>query len=120
MHRNVFNLRKLTALFTLMGGLMAVEPGAQAAAPVNDLCADAMLIPDVGPFPVLTTPVDITDAGTSGDPADTTCSAGNSRSVWYRFRPTQSALYSLTVSMDTATTVRDTVRATPWVLAEGL
>jgi hypothetical protein len=83
------------------------------AAPVNDLCAGAESIPGSGPFPYFSSiTADVSTATTTGDPAAPACSsAGASHSIWYRFTPTATALYTLSVSEDTATTVPDTVMA---------
>jgi hypothetical protein len=74
-----------------------------------------MVVPDNGPFPYLTTPVDVLDATTNGDPvlpAIGDCRSGSvSRSVWYRFTPATTALYTVSTCTDTATTLPDTVMA---------
>ncbi len=81
--------------------------------PINDLCAGAMIIPSTGPFPH-TTPIipDLTGATTTGDPLAPSCSFGpRSRSVWFRFAPTQTGTYSFSTCADapTGTTVDDTL-----------
>lgn len=87
----------------------------QGAVPPNDTCAGAAAIPAAGPFPYLTPLVpDITDATSAGDPLTPPCLRSGStvsRSIWYTFTPAQTALYSLSLAYDTATTVDDTVMA---------
>jgi hypothetical protein len=88
------------------------------AAPANDLCSGAEVIPGAGPFPALSSvTANISDATTTGDPvAVPSCAfAGGpvSRSIWYSFTPAATASYTLSVCADTptATTVDDTVMA---------
>jgi hypothetical protein len=82
-----------------------------AAPPANDLCSGAEIIPGAGPFPYLssiTTSID--EATVLGDPPPpTNCYGGAiSRSVWYRFAPTASGLYTVSLKF-TATTMQDTL-----------
>jgi len=81
--------------------------------PSNDLCSGAEIIPGSGPFPYLSTVVDVTDATTTGDPAAPSCQSDVSRSVWFSFTPAVTALYDLSVCAEapTATTLEDTVLA---------
>src|SRR5689334_4440432 len=83
----------------------------QAAPPANDQCSGAEIIPGAGPFPYLSsvTP-NINEATVIGDPpAPTNCYDGPiSRSIWYRFAPAQSGLYTVTLKF-TATTLQDTL-----------
>jgi len=83
------------------------------AAPPNDTCAGAEIVPGAGPFPYLSGTYDITDATIAGDPPVPSCQANVSRSVWFRFAPTESGLYSFSLCGDapTTTTVADTVLA---------
>jgi hypothetical protein len=85
----------------------------QAAAPVNDTCQGAFIIPNT--FPYLTPLVDVSDATTNGDPVLPPiglCRSGSvSRSVWYVFTPAATALYTISTCTDTATTLPDTVIA---------
>jgi hypothetical protein len=85
-----------------------------AAAPNNDLCANAIVVPASGPFPVLTDPVVVSLATTNGDPALPPigpCRSGSvSRSIWYRFTPSVTALYTVSTCTDTTTTL-DTLMA---------
>jgi len=84
-----------------------------AAAPSNDLCSAAEVIPGNGPFPYLTPAEDLTDATTMGDPPAPSCQPDVSRSVWFEFTPAETAFYDLTVCSDapTSTTLEDTVLA---------
>jgi uncharacterized repeat protein (TIGR01451 family) len=81
--------------------------------PANDLCASAEVIPATGPFPSLSSVVDITDATIDGDPPTPSCQTDVSRSVWFSFTPATSATYTFSVCADapTATTVEDTILA---------
>lgn len=92
------------------GGLL------RAAGPPGDLCTNATLIPGSGPFPYFTPVLSIAGTTTSGDPAFSCDTADNStvvNSLWYRFTPTRTAVYTLSTCSDapTATTVGDTVMA---------
>lgn len=83
-------------------------------APANDTCAGAEVIPPAGPFPYLTAVTgDITDATSAGDPSAPTCQTSVSRSIWYRFTPSATAMYTISSCADapTGTTVDDTVMA---------
>jgi hypothetical protein len=90
--------------------LFVTLSSSQAAAPANDLCSGAQLIPTNGPFPYVTTTVDLNQATTTGDPGMPSCQGDVSRSVWYKFSPSTTATYSFT-TCGTATTVDDTVLA---------
>jgi len=84
-----------------------------AAPPANDLCSGAEIVTPAGPFPYLTAVTDLTDATTTGDPSTATCAdvPNLSRSVWYKFVPGTTALYTISSCQDapTGTTVLDTV-----------
>ncbi len=81
-----------------------------AAPPANERCSGAEIIPPAGPFPYLSSIVDIKDATLAGDPPAPSCSSVNVRSaVWYRFTPATTRRYTLSVGTDTATSVLDTV-----------
>lgn len=93
----------LLALLVAVGG-----PGVACLAagpPPNDLCLGALSVPGAGPFPHLTPVVEVSCAGTAGDPVPApTCGVTNlSRSVWYRFTPTAGGSYVFSVGADTAT-----------------
>src|ERR1051325_448897 len=80
----------------------AAAPRAPQAAPANDLCSGAEVIPAAGPFPYNTaiTP-DITDATITGDPPTPSCPTGSvSRSIWYTFTPSTSANYTIATCTD--------------------
>ena len=92
-------------------GLMVAALELQAGPPANDQCSGAEIIPGAGPFPYLSSIItNIQDATTVNDPPPpTNCYAGEiARSVWYRFAPTQSGLYTVTLKF-TATTLQDTL-----------
>ena len=90
--------------------LALLSSPAFGAAPANDLCANADLIPGNGPFPHLTPLRDLTEATQTGDPRLPICQTNVARSVWYRFTPSQTGLYALsTCDAITATTEGDTV-----------
>jgi uncharacterized repeat protein (TIGR01451 family) len=91
----------------------AWEAAGPFAVPTNDQCAGAEVVPGGGPFPYLTAATDLTDASTTGDPSSSTCVdlPSLSRSIWYRFVPTTTALYTISSCQDggAGTTVVDTV-----------
>jgi uncharacterized repeat protein (TIGR01451 family) len=76
--------------------------------PANDHCAGAQGIPSAGPFPYLTTTVDVTAATTAGDPA---FCATASHTAWHTFTPATTATYTITTCQAAApgTTATDTV-----------
>jgi len=101
-------------LWLLMLAFVHCILGQVSAAPINDTCAGAELIPGAGPFPHVTAVTDITTATLSlTDPPITNSflSTRVIRSVWYRFTPAATALYTVTTCSDAgaATTVEDTV-----------
>lgn len=102
--------RMMVAVALICGALSA-----SAAAPVNDLCENAITIPPDGAFPHFTAPVDMTEATTNGDPPEASCliEMASSRSVWYVFQPGQTDVYRISTcpEANTGTTVRDTVMA---------
>lgn len=93
----------------------------RAAAPLstNDTCASAVTVPNSGPFPYWTPVIDISNATTNGDPSlifDDGTNVFNyqtslTHSVWFKFTPTLTALYTLSLGADTVTTIDDTVLA---------
>ena len=91
----------------------AATEAAVLAVPVNDQCGGAEVIPGPGPFPYLSSVVDITDATTTGDPPTPSCQANVSHSVWFAFTPVTGTGYTFSVCAGdpTATTVEDTVLA---------
>jgi hypothetical protein len=83
------------------------------AIPANDLCPGAEVIPGAGPFPYLTSTIDLTDATITNDPPAPSC-VGTvlSRSVWYHFTPAMTGDYTiLSCASGTGTTVSDTFMA---------
>ncbi|HXI50666.1 MAG TPA: hypothetical protein VNH84_04160, partial [Candidatus Saccharimonadales bacterium] len=84
---------------------------AEAAPPPNDTCAGAIVVTNV---PFFSQPVDVSEASTAGDPplpAGDDFNQDVRRSVWYKFRPPTTGLYTFFVAYDTATIVEDTVMA---------
>jgi hypothetical protein len=94
--------------------LLTASNSVFAAAPVNDICSGAEVIPASGPFPYQTSTTDITLATTTGDPV-ALCgdSSQFSRSLWYKFAPAVSGPYLISTcpTAPTGTTVDDTVMA---------
>ena len=84
-----------------------------AAPPVNDTCAGAIVISNA--FPYLTPIVDVADATTNGDPVlppiGDCLSGPASRSIWYTFTPVVTTNYTISTCTDTTTTLPDTVMA---------
>ncbi|MBX7222139.1 MAG: pre-peptidase C-terminal domain-containing protein [Blastocatellia bacterium] len=81
--------------------------------PGNDMCAGAVNIPATGPFPFLTSIVDITEATATNDQLPT-CTFGGAANatfgVWYTFTPNTTTNYTIeTCSATTGTTVNFTV-----------
>jgi len=109
---------RITALLTTskVAALRPVEASSLTAppapaAPANDQCSGAEVIPGDGPFPRLSTVVDLTDATGIGDPPLPSCQNDVSHSVWFAFTPASSGEYSFSLCAEapTATTVDDTV-----------
>src|SRR6266496_3272908 len=99
----------LLAVFLLVFNVL---PTRGASPPPNDTCAGAVLIPGNGPFPYLTPTIpDMRLATDAGDPSPTNCAIGATRGVWYSFTPSSNALYTLSTSIDTLTTLFDPVMA---------
>lgn len=107
MYPTLASLRRAGALaWALFLTCLAFTPAFRAAAPVNDTCAGALIVPSAGPFPYWTPVVEISGATTTGDevlPLTDCGDASFSRSVWFKFTPPASALYTLSVGADTAT-----------------
>jgi uncharacterized repeat protein (TIGR01451 family) len=98
-----------------IGGGSDVPPGLPQAASANDTCAGAQIIPP-GPFPVLTTTVNIAENTDAGDPPVPACAAaGNAAygAAWYSFTPTISNTYFFNDCFTQApgTTHQDTIIA---------
>jgi hypothetical protein len=100
----------LLSLFILSGSALSF-----AAAPPNDNCASATVIPGAGPFPYLSPRADITGATTAGDPPITEdfYKTRVVRSVWYVFTPAVNAIYTLATCAGAGATetTADTVMA---------
>lgn len=109
-----FPVRRAFALVTLVS-LLGLPELLWSAAPPNDVCSAAILVPASGPFPYLSPVVDVTDATTVGDPPlpppSTFFDTNVTHSVWFRFVPAVTANYTLSVGEDTATTILDTSMA---------
>ncbi|HKQ36698.1 MAG TPA: hypothetical protein VJ063_01395, partial [Verrucomicrobiae bacterium] len=92
--------------------LLAGPLDLRAAPPANDQCSGAEIIPgDVGPSPYYSSIVtNIHEATVIGDPPPpTNCYGGQiSRSIWYKFTPLQSSLYTVSLKF-TATTLQDSL-----------
>src|ERR1051325_4072828 len=106
----------LVAIFLSAWGIpLSWTARVSAAAPPNDHCAGAEVIPGAGPFPYWTATSDIAEATAVEDGSYyPSCGfAGLGRTVWYRFTPDTSAKFSIsTCSEDlTATTVYDSLIA---------
>src|SRR5262245_21403596 len=113
-HRAAVHLPALIALV-----LSVWLPAGAFAAPGNDACSGAVVIPANGPFPYFTPIVDVTTATTNGDPpAPIGCSGSGfpstaARSVWYRFTPNKGGPFLLATCRDlgAATTLEDSILA---------
>ncbi|MEA2479276.1 MAG: hypothetical protein QOJ07_1198, partial [Thermoleophilaceae bacterium] len=105
--------RGLALVLLTLAAVLLFVARAQAAPPGNDLPANAESIPD-GPFPARSsTTADITGATTTDDPPAPSCQGSVSRSVWFKFTPSQTASYRISDAADgpTSTTVDDTILA---------
>jgi len=78
-----------------------------AAQPANDRCAGAIVIPGAGPFPAKTLSQILDGATTVGDPPfpppATSFDTNITQSVWYKFTPAVSGLYTVSTGFDTET-----------------
>ncbi len=97
----------------MLACILLMTQAIHAAPPPNDACSNAEVIPGDGPFPYLTEIAeDVREATTVGDPPSPSCVFGGiSRSIWYRFIPGVTRLYTISANTDTGTTVLDTVMA---------
>jgi hypothetical protein len=91
---------------------IALPPILRAAPPANDSCGGAILIPGV---PYLSPVIDVLEATTNGDPVPLPPYTGLTRSIWFKFVPAASALYTISVGEDTQTNFGD-VNSTDTVL----
>ncbi|MBN2507839.1 MAG: hypothetical protein JXQ71_14215 [Verrucomicrobia bacterium] len=107
-------LRHVLTAAGLIAVSVALPRPAGAAAPPNDVCSGAVVIPpDAGaPQPYLTAATDLLEATSVGDPTND-CVDTVDRGVWFRFAPAQSAFFTLSTwsRFATNTTVEDTVMA---------
>ena len=91
--------------------LLMFSASSMEAAHPNDDCAGAIIIPGAGPFPYLTTDIDLTGATIQNDPPFPPESASFdtniTHSVWFRFTPQSTALYTISSGPDTGTQFRD-------------
>jgi uncharacterized repeat protein (TIGR01451 family) len=93
-----------------------VPPPNPLAASANDLCSGAQIIPSAGPFPYLTTVVNIAENTNAGDPPAPTCALGGNAAngaAWYSFTPAISGVYTFNdcVTQAPGTTHDDTIIA---------
>ena len=107
-------IRGLTVPLGVLALLIAA-PGAFAAVPANDVPANAEVLSDAS-MPILSSTVDITDAGDVGDPPAPSCTLGGGpvdRGVWFRISPSVSRDVRISSAAEgpSATTVDDTVLA---------
>lgn len=95
--------------------LMALSHRNVTAAPTNDVCSGATIIPRAGPFPYLSPVVDISTATIPNDPPapGPYYPTRVIRGVWYKFAPAVSASYTLATCSgpDATATTADTVMA---------
>src|SRR3954453_13587981 len=79
--------------------LVAVVAGpAQAAPPPNDAPTGAEVVPAAGPFPFLSSTVDITDAADGGEASGPSCTGGIvDQTVWSSFTPWQPGRHVLSL-----------------------
>lgn len=101
-----------SALRSMLVGLawMASLAVGMAAAPANDTCAGAQVIPGAGAFPYKTALVtNVQEATMTGDPLPACYDGPVFRAIWYRFTPAVGGSYTFSTGEDTATTAQDTV-----------
>ena len=80
------------------------------AAPPNDSCAGAVVIPSAATLPYWTAVItNVTSATTADDPTLPECFDGPvTNSIWFAYQPAASGAYTFSISTDTATTFLDT------------
>jgi hypothetical protein len=97
----------LAACLLLFGALFAA-----AVPPSNDQCSGAEVIPGAGPFPAVSLQRVLDSATTVGDPPfpppETSFDTNITQSVWYKFTPTATGLYTISTAYDTDTNFKDT------------
>ncbi len=84
------------------------------AAPANDDCSGAIVIPPVpvGSYPIVTTPVDVTDATPQGADEGISACSPIDYTVWYSFTPTDDGVYIFSTCFGngaTGSTVYDSI-----------
>ncbi len=92
----LIELRRFAPVLGALSFLLSVLCSLTAA-PANDLCAGAMIIPGSGPFPYSTPVVDISTATTTGDPVlpGEFYPTRVIRSAWFTFTPTANGSYTI-------------------------
>lgn len=102
-----------------LAALLVVPTSLFAAAPANDVCTGAVVIPAGGPFPYAAATVDTTGTtNDTGDP-DFACNAkypsttpgALSHSVWYSFTPSASDNYQIDTLGTQPSSAYDTILA---------
>jgi hypothetical protein len=92
----------------LAGCLFLFSALLAAAAPSNDQCSGAEVLPSAGPFPLVSLQRALDGATTFGDPPfpppETSFDTNITQSVWYKFTPAASDLYTISTGYDTDTT----------------
>lgn len=92
----------------LAGCLFLLSALLAAAAPSNDRCEGAEVLSGTGPFPLVSLPWILDGATTAGDPPfpppETSFDTNITQSVWFKFTPAASGLYTISTAYDTATT----------------
>lgn len=81
-----------------------------AAAPSNDRCQGAEVIPGAGPFPAVSLQRILDGADNTGDPPlpPPQFDPNITHSVWYKFTPAANGLYTISTALDTDTNFKDT------------
>lgn len=92
----------------LAGCLFLFSALLAAAAPSNDRCEGAEVLSGTGPFPLVSLPRILDGATTVGDPPfpppETSFDTNITQSVWFKFTPAASGLYTISTAYDTETT----------------
>ncbi len=97
--------------FVLGMFLLSLAAASIEAADLSDHCSGAVVIPSAGPFPHLTRDVDMSLATIENDPPFPPAAASFdeliTHSVWFKFTPQASGLYTISSGPDTGTQIRD-------------